>query len=514
MHLAIQARIYRLFCAAWRHRYLLVIPPLILPTFGYLLSTSSAKIYDNHTSFLIQESATLNPFLKDLSVETQIQQRIKALDTLLHSRHILKRVAEEEHLYTETASDYAKDRVIGRLSANLKVSLFGSDLIRISYRNGTPEGMSEVLKKVREVFIEQLLAPERSSMSSSEDFLLNQLVEQRVQLEQAEAALADFKSENALQLPSLFNNNVQSISELRQLIADKEIELAGQQAVMDSLHTELLRNNPLIGQLESDILQQKRELNSLLSRYTKKHSKVVIAMANLSRLEKELIEFLELTKSITSFDELERLWLSSLSRIEESMSSSGTNVSFIPGEEIESAKLRHSRITQELAQLKRQQDGLLEFIASSSSVEQQLKTLNRDIEVKKKVYQDTLNRHERAKLTGALGDYEQKDRIKVIDEAYTPSSPSNMPAILYMILGVIAGIGLGSGVALVIEITDSRLRYIADVQSIAGAPVLARIPKIQDSHHQLDTLLHGAEFADTAKTNLSKRKLLNFKRLS
>ncbi|TDP01070.1 GumC family protein [Marinomonas balearica] len=514
MHLAIQARIYRLLCAAWRHRYLLIIPPLILPIVGYLLSTSSAKIYDNHTSFLIQESATLNPFLKDLSVETQIQQRIKALDTLLHSRHILKRVAEEKSLYASNASNYAKDQIIGKLSANLKVNLFGSDLIRISYRSGTPEGMSQVLKKVREVFIEQLLAPERSSMSSSEDFLLNQLIEQRVQLEEAEVALAKFKSKNALQLPSLFNNNVQSMSELRQLIADKEIELAGQQAVMDSLHTELLRNNPLIGLLENDIMQQKRELNNLLARYTQKHSKVVIATANLSRLEKELIEFLNITKSITSFDELERLWLSSLSKIEDALPNSGANVSFIPGEEIESAKLRYSRMKQELAQLKLQQKDLLAFISSSSTVEQQLKTLNRDIEVKKKVYQDTLNRHERAKLTGALGDYEQKDRIKVIDEAYTPSSPSNMPAILYMILGVIAGIGLGSGAALIIEITDSRLRYITDVQSIAGVPVLARIPKVQDSRHQLDRLLASPDFTENTQSTLPQKTLLNSKRHS
>jgi len=90
MQLGVQARFYKILAAAWRHRYLLIIPPLLMPFIGLGMSKLAPRIYDSHTSFLIQESAKLNPFLKDLSVETHIQQRIKALDTLLHSRHILQ----------------------------------------------------------------------------------------------------------------------------------------------------------------------------------------------------------------------------------------------------------------------------------------------------------------------------------------------------------------------------------------------------------------------------------------
>ncbi|MBJ7538254.1 GumC family protein [Marinomonas transparens] len=509
MHLAIQARLYRLLCAAWRHRYLLVIPPLILPIFGFLLSNVVPKVYDNHTSFLIQESATLNPFLKDLSVDSQIQQRMKALDTLLHSRHILQRVAEEEGLYPENATDYQKDRVINRLSSNLKVALFGSDLIRVSYHSNTQQGMDSLLRKVRDVFIEQLLAPERSSMTNSEAFLLAQLEEQRMHLEQAESALANFKSKHTMQLPSLFNNNVSSISELRQLIAQKEIEFAGQEAVMASLHTQLIRNNPLIAQIESDIVSHKRELSTLLSRYTPQHSKVIIANAMLSRLERELHDLITLTDQIDSIEELERLWLATGKALETQSEKVATALNLAQNNEIESAKLRYSRLKQELNQLHKQHDDLLQLINSSSGIEQQLQTLSRDLKVQDKVYQETLNRYERAKVTGALGEFEQKDRIKIIDKAYVPSGPSNMPTLLYVVLGVIAGIGLGVGTAIVLEVTNSQLRYISEVQDIAKVPVLARIPKIKDDYNLLD--LDHLD-SDTNKTNRIRKALNYFSR--
>ncbi len=498
MQLAIQTRLYRLLCATWRHRYLLVIPPLLLPIMGFFLSNAAPKIYDNHTSFLVQESATLNPFLKDLSVDSQIQQRMKALDTLLHSRHILQKVAVSEGLYPATPSDYEKDQIINKLSSNLTVALFGSDLIRISYRSSRPEGMDSLLRSVRNIFIDQLLAPERSSMSNSEQFLLGQLENQRAQLNKAESALADFKSKHVMQLPSLFTNNVSSISELRQLISQKEIELAGQDAVMSGLHTQLILNNPLILQIEKDIIQKKRTLGNLQSRYTARHSKVIIAQTALDRLEQELAKWVEITTQIDDIEGLERFFKSSKQNnisslfpelsgnISKNIEKALASLNFTPNNEIEAAKLKHSRLTQELSQLRQQHDDLLTLINNSGDIEQTLQSLSRDLKVQEKVYQETLDRYERAKVTGALGSYEQKDRIKIIDQAYVPSAPSNMPVAFFIVLGAIAGIGLGVSSALVLEITDSRLRYMNEVENIAKVPVLSRIPKIKDDHYLLD----------------------------
>lgn len=496
MQLGVQARFYKILAAAWRHRYLLIIPPLLMPFIGLGMSKLAPRIYDSHTSFLIQESAKLNPFLKDLSVETHIQQRIKALDTLLHSRHILHQVAEQQNLFAENISNSERDRVIRRLSSQLTVALYGSDLISIKFRSPQKENMAAILTSVRDVFINQLLAPERSSVSNSEQFLLNQLNRQRALLDQSEQALSEFKSQNLLQLPGLLNTNVNEISTLKRQIADKETELAGQQAVLDSLHTQLIHSNPILGSLEKQIIRIKSDLVNLKARYTDKHSKVIAANNRLDRLKNERQALMQLTDQISDIDQLERLWRATGTPLPSSITQSAPNASSITPQqglliqtqmqEIESSRARFFRIQQELAQLKQQQQELLQLVNSSGDTEQTLLRLNRDLEVQRKVYSELLDRYERAKITGALGAYEQRDRIKIIDEAFEPSAPSNLPAVIYIAAGLVAGIAIGCGTALVLEISDCRLRYISEVQEIAQVPVLSRLPRIREENYILD----------------------------
>lgn len=494
MQLAVQARFYRIIFAAWRHRYLLVIPPLVMPFVGLMIGMMSPRVYDSHTSFLIQESAKLNPFLKDLSVETHIQQRIKALDTLLHSRHILQQVAEQQGLVPEGTGNAKRDQIIRSLSSRLTVSLYGSDLVSIKYRSPEKEQMASILSNVRDVFINQLLAPERSSVSNSEQFLLNQLNRQRALLDQSEQALSEFKSQHVLQLPGLLNSNVSEVGSLKRLIAEKETEFAGQQAVMETLHTQLLRTNPILGTLEKQIIKLKSDLVNLQARYTDQHSRVISARNKLNRLETERIELLKLTEEINSVEELERLWRASGKSVPSQLTSQGSyQSSYQQGtlilaqmQEIESAKARFTRLKKELAQLKQQQQEMLSLINSSGDTEQTLLRLNRDLNVQRKVYSELLDRYERSKITGALGAYEQRDRIKIIDEAFEPSSPSNLPKVIFIAAGLVAGVAIGSGIAILLELTDSRLRYIGSVQEIAGSPVLTRLPRIKEESYVLD----------------------------
>ena len=69
----------------------------------------------------------------------------------------------------------------------------------------------------------------------------------------------------------------------------------------------------------------------------------------------------------------------------------------------------------EISTLKRQ--------IADKETEQTQRRLNRDLEVQHKIYSERLDRYECAKITGALGAYEQRGRIKIIDETFEPSAP-------------------------------------------------------------------------------------------
>jgi len=118
-------------------------------------------------------------------------------------------------------------------------------------------------------------------------------------------------------------------------------------------------------------------------------------------------------------------------------------------------------------------------VKSYASIEQQLTELERDLSTKQSLYDEFLKRYEMARVTGSLGKFEEKNRIKIIDEPYTPSWPSNLPAMLFVIAGLFGGLALGIGLATLLELMDNSIRRVDQLQEITNAPVLSRIPKIK-----------------------------------
>jgi capsular polysaccharide biosynthesis protein len=83
-----------------------------------------------------------------------------------------------------------------------------------------------------------------------------------------------------------------------------------------------------------------------------------------------------------------------------------------------------------------------------------------------------------ARVTGSLSIFEQENRVKIIDMPYTPVNPSNPPIYLFIIAGLIGGLFLGSGFALMLEITDTSLRRCDQLQALTNVDVISRIPAI------------------------------------
>jgi len=64
----------------------------------------------------------------------------------------------------------------------------------------------------------------------------------------------------------------------------------------------------------------------------------------------------------------------------------------------------------------------------------------------------------------------------VIDKPFAPSKPSNYPLWLFLLAGIVGGLGLGCGLALVAELADASLRRSDQLAALIKAPVLSRIP--------------------------------------
>ncbi len=471
---SLKLRLLGLLNAAWRQRYVIFMPILILPFVGFGVSKLAPTKYDSHTSMLIQETAKMNPFLEDIAVSTMLKYRMSALRTLLHSRHVLYSVAEELELTTPEMSNVEKQEIITDLSQRLSVNQIGKDFIKISLSSNTRAGMEATLTSVSQHFIEQLLAPERSSIQDSSSFLKIHIDERSAALAEAEEALARYVNENVHSTPEVQSQSLNRLASLKQTLAEKEAELSGVQKSLGSIDQQLSKTNPVIGRLEDQIIDTQSALTLLKAKYTNKHSAVQAKMLELERLENERKTLLALKQPGLNSDQLWDIASSTtMSKLSDTQPLLVTQL-----HSLQLVRAQFESLKEETKSLRTMIFELEHKANNFGDNAKEMYRLQRDVKIKRQLYDELTERYEMAQLTGSLGVFEENKRVKIIDLPYTPSIKSNMPTFLFVIAGLVAGIGLGIGLAILFELFDSSVKRKSEIEDILNVPVLIVIPKM------------------------------------
>jgi len=468
--------IHCLLEAGWRRRYVVFLPVIILPILGLLIGLLSPNRYMSYTSILVQEPAMLNPFLKDLAVETKLDKRITALGALLHSHHVLQKVAMDLGIINKKMSIRNRNKEISTLSKHLKLELVGKNLVKLHYYGENPKKMERILRAVSEAFITRILAPQMSSIESSELFLNKQIKIRRAALEKSEQALAKYKTDHADELPSLHDNRVKRLSRFRETLAQKKASLAGARAALLTLKSRIVQTDPVIGRLEEQIVKESSELVLLRAHYYDSHSKIQVVLRKVQRLKAERRRMFQNSSKLEA-KEVDRLWQIATS-VKTSPNAKVQPLLLSQLEKLQQAKTKVLSLVQEVKTLESHIKKLEPKVRSFGVNEKMLNTLKRDLRVKRLLYEKLLERQEMARVTGNLSRHEQAERVKVIDKPFVPITPINFPAIFYILAGIFGGLAIGIGFATVLELLDGSVRRRDKLEALLGVPVLSRIPPL------------------------------------
>ena len=459
--------------SAWKRRYLILVLVLTLPVVGFATGKIRPKLYQTSMTILVQEAAKHNPFLEDLAVETRMKDRIAALEALLHSRHVLLGVAADLGWIEANATPQEQEKVLSHFAGRLTLTLVGDELIKLTYKQDKTEDIEKVLLAIAQRFMEKVLAPERSSIAGSVRFLEDQISESEKVLAAAEQELSAFRTKNAGSLPELHASNVNRLSQMRAALSERRTELEGAKARYDDLIARLSQNNPVVLQIEQQIVKITTDLAALRSRYTAQHSAVRAAQHTLERLQSERNALLGSMSTLNEAD-IERLWSSAL---RQAVPESGVQYLLVSQmEALQDAKSRTADLTRQVESLTAEVDDMERIVTAYGDVEKEMNRLKGDVDVKRDVHAKLHQRVEMARVTGALGRFEAPERVKVIDQPSTPTRPMGLPATVYAILGIVAAIGAGIGMVAVEEATNTSIRTREAAQRLGAGPVLTRIP--------------------------------------
>jgi polysaccharide chain length determinant protein (PEP-CTERM system associated) len=466
-----------------RRLKVILIPALLAPLAGFLVSFAVPPKYTSQSLILVEEQKVPEGYVKPVVTE-DIIQRIATMQQQVLSRNRLQPLIERRGLARHSSVDQAVDDIRLNLSIdpvepdyadpNKKRKPGQSTDLPGFYVNFTaddPKIAQDVCTDLTSMLLEENLKLREQVAQSTTDFLSRQLDEAKRNLEDQDSKLAAFKKQYMGQLPGDEDNNLkilmglnsqldantQTLNRAQQDKAYAESQLAQQLSVWNSVQSS---TNP--ESLQKQLAQLQSQLITLQARYTDDHPDVVKTKNDIAEVRRKLKEISAASDQPGDATEKE-------------------SVSEPP--EIRQLRLQIHQYSDALAQASRDQKRLQHEIqtyqgrlALSPGIEEQYKQLTRDYDTAQKFYNDLLAKKNQSGMQTEMERAQQGEQMRLLNPANLPDSPSFPNRWLFCGGGLGIGLAIGFGLAMWLELSDKSIRTEQDVLAALDLPMLVSVP--------------------------------------
>ena len=313
--------------------------------------------------------------------------------------------------------------------------------------------------------IEENLRSREQVAQSTTEFLTRQLEEKKKDLDDQDSKLATFKRQYMGQLPGDVDNNLKLLMAMNsQLDANTQSLNRAQQdkAYTESLLAQQLTTwkstqsstNPQT--LEQQLTALQGQLLQLQSRYTEDHPDVIKTKSDIAEVKKRLAEVNSASAAAPAGND---------------------KASASEPPEIRQLRLQIHQYEGIIEQTSRDQKRLQGQIgmyqsrmALSPAIEEQYKQLTRDYDTALKSYQDLLAKKGDSEMASDMERRQQGEQMRLLNQASLPDSPSFPNRWLFVGGGFAAGLFIGLGIAMWLEMRDKSIRTEQDVLAALDLP--------------------------------------------
>jgi polysaccharide chain length determinant protein (PEP-CTERM system associated) len=462
-----------------RHLLLILLLALFGGSIGYALSRFLPKRYTSKTLVLVQQPEAVSvasPLIDNNN------QRLAAMQQQILSRTRLEPVIRDLSLYQTEIDRVSMEALIDRLRKAIEVSPVAPMAetraqnlpgFTISVVFSNPNVAQQICAKITSMFLEENQQISKSAVKENTDFLNKEVEETKKKLDEQDARLAEFQRKYLGSLPeqSQMNLNMltglttqldaatQALNRAQQDKSFTESVLAQQVAAWQATQA---GQNPETNDQQLAVLQA--QLLALESKYTPDHPDVIKAKTDVDKLKQKMAEADQQRKNQPS---------------EKAPKSTTEPMQIL---QLRAQIHQYDQVIKERSQ---QQGEIQKQIAlyqarvqASPAVEQEYKLITRDHQVVLEAYDDMVKKRDQSEVGQRLVESQEGEHFLVLDPANLPDSPSFPKLPLFAGGGFGAGLVLGLGITLLLEVQDTSMRSEHDVEVVLRLPVLAMIPII------------------------------------
>ena len=457
-----------------RRKFWLAVPIALSIVTGWLLVKYLPKEYRSTTTLGVT-AATVSPTFVGQPTPFDNQERLRALSQQLKSEKILARVVREEHL----ADGKDAGSAIGELRGNIDIKVPDPvattneirrlDTFVIAVGDSDPARAQRVANRLGRVFSEENSKLRTEHAEDTTAFISMQVAASQEHINELEGRLRKAKESYMGGLPEQTGANLATLGGLRQQLATDGTQVRSERdrlAVIERQIEAIEKNSvdePVGGPADPSgspaarVGSLERELAVAKTMYTDAHPEV-------TRLKDELASAKKEAQAVASRPPADRL-----ARLQRNPA----YLQLVADREISRNRIRE--LDRDSAETQASIARYQSRIEAAPMVEQQLTSIERDLNLEKQQYSELTGKQRAASINANIERNRGGERFEVIETASLPDSPVKPIPLRVWLGSIIGGIVLGAGLTLLREYFDGSVHDERELRDEFELPILGSI---------------------------------------
>ena len=475
----------QIVASLYRRKKIIVAIFFVVSCLGAYLAAILPEVYKSSTLIAVTPQRVPGAMVSS-TITMDLGERMQSSIQEILSRTQLEKIIQEFNIFPGSNKGAVLEERIEALRKKIKVEFRRNNIFEMSFESENPEQAKQVVGRLASLFIEQNLQLREQQALGTKTFINSEAERVRKDLEEQELLVNQYKAVNRYELPEQLDSNLRSLEALRREVESSSQRLAGLQERKGILQKQLVESDilgfdllggSLFGSMGESgggatqnvqLQMKKKELDSLLQRYSAKHPDVV-------RLEKEIKTIEAEGKNATPAKTAEASKVSNINPLKQVLQ---TQISDIDSD-IQSLRSQHEGVRKQIGALQGRVDN-----APVRAIE--LSKVSRGYEITLRKYQDLLAKSLESELSENMEKKQKGEQFQIVDPANFPLKPIRPNRPMVVLLGLLAGLAGGVGVAFLWDNLDTSFKRSEELAGFIDIPVLVTIPTLVTRGNILD----------------------------
>ena len=419
----------------WQYRWSGLAIAWLVAVSGWIIVYAVPNQYMTYAIMHVDTKSVMQPLLKGLAVEANVDEGLGMMRRILLSRKNLEDIIRQTDMDLQVDSPAAMDNMVRKLADT--IILQGKDQSRgrnkdtiyeLSYQGTSPELVYQIVSKLLNSLIESTLSSARTDTASAQVFLDQQIGEYEKRLTASEQKLAKFKRANVGFMPDKTGGYYNRLQKKQGELDSVRSELRLAKRKLVEMNKQLKGESPLLGggSHSPKLRLYQEQLQTLLTQFTEQHPDVMALRSTIADLlaKDSAGEVDPMALNMADVTEFNPVYQDLQAEIHR------TSV------EVETLKITLAEKESNLEELQLSADIIPE-------VEANLAKLNRDYDITRERYLSLVERRESARLAQQVGMSGSNINFRIIDPprlAIKPSGPYRS-----LLLSAVFFVAIGAG---------------------------------------------------------------------